>query len=87
MKLVRFLWVYCQLQRLQGCRSIASLRNILNTLPQSLDETYERILTSISEDMRSDIKHILLWLAFSLRPLSVFEAEESPTLMIPSTLR
>jgi ankyrin repeat protein len=45
-------------------------------LPQTLDQTYERILTSISEKDSVFAIRILQWLTFSARPLSLEEVAE-----------
>jgi len=58
------------------CRNLAMLRKSLATLPQTLDQTYDRILTAISEDDRVYAMRILQWLTFSARPLSVGEIAE-----------
>jgi hypothetical protein len=52
------------------------LRKSLATLPQTLDQTYDRILTTISEDDREYAMRILQWLTFSARPLCVEEIAE-----------
>ena len=52
------------------------LRKALATLPPTLDQTYERILSTISEDESEYAFRILQWLAFAVRPLSVEEVAE-----------
>jgi ankyrin repeat protein len=52
------------------------LRKSLATLPQTLDQTYDRILTAISEEYSDYAIRILQWLTFSARPLSVEEVAE-----------
>jgi hypothetical protein len=52
------------------------LRNSLATLPQTLDQTYDRILTAISKEDCVYAMRILQWLTFSARPLSVTEVAE-----------
>lgn len=60
------------------CKGPAALRKTLRTLPKTLDETYERILLRIYNSPDRDYaKCILLWLAFSLRPLTVEEVAET----------
>jgi len=49
------------------------LRKALDTLPHTLDQTYERILTNIREEDCVYAMRILQWLTFSARPLSVQE--------------
>ncbi|KAF8523099.1 hypothetical protein BU17DRAFT_86205 [Hysterangium stoloniferum] len=72
-----FRWVECQLDRLRACRNVNSVRKTLMSLPQTLDETYARMLSEISED---DIElgcNILMWLAFAKRPMTVPEIAEA----------
>jgi ankyrin repeat protein len=52
------------------------LRKSLATLPQTLDETYDRILTAINKEDREYAMCILQWLTFSARPLSLKEIAE-----------
>ncbi|EIM82435.1 uncharacterized protein STEHIDRAFT_141728 [Stereum hirsutum FP-91666 SS1] len=77
-----FRWAFCQLEALQKCGTPAKLLEALKTLPRTLDETYERTLMAIPEDDRAYAKRILLWLAFSLRPLTMNEAAETMTLTL-----
>lgn len=42
MMLNRFRWVFCQLDKLRRCLS-PRIRQALDELPETLDETYERI--------------------------------------------
>ena len=58
------------------CRNLAMLRKSLATLPKTLDQTYERILTAISEEDRIYTIRILQWLTFSARPLTLKEVAE-----------
>jgi hypothetical protein len=53
------------------------LRRSLSTLPPTLDQTYDRILSSISEEDTEYAIRILQWLTFSARPLSVKEVAEA----------
>ncbi|CAN9300223.1 unnamed protein product [Alternaria alternata] len=52
------------------------LRKSLATLPRTLDQTYDRILTTIGEEYAEYAMRILQWLTFSARPLSVEEVAE-----------
>jgi ankyrin repeat protein len=52
------------------------LHKSLATLPQTLDQTYDRILSAISEEDCVYAMRILQWLTFSARPLSVREVAE-----------
>ena len=71
----RFRWVVCQLETLR--RSVQrNLRGILEKLPKTLDETYERILRDINEDNREHARRLLHCLAAAVRPLRVEELAE-----------
>ncbi|RMZ73741.1 P-loop containing nucleoside triphosphate hydrolase [Pyrenophora seminiperda CCB06] len=52
------------------------LRKSLATWPQTLDQTYDRILTAISEEDSEYAMRILQWLTFSARLLSAEEIAE-----------
>jgi ankyrin repeat protein len=52
------------------------LRKSLSTLPPTLDQTYDRILSTISKEDAQYAKRILQWLTFSARPLFVKEVAE-----------
>jgi hypothetical protein len=52
------------------------LRKSLASLPRTLDQTYDRILSAISEEYSEYAMRILKWLTFSARPLSVEEIAE-----------
>jgi ankyrin repeat protein len=52
------------------------LRKSLASLPRTLDQTYDRILTAIGEEYSEYAMRILQWLTFSARPLSVEEVAE-----------
>jgi hypothetical protein len=71
----RFRWVYCQLETLRRSAQ-RNLRGILEKLPKTLDETYERVLKDINEDNREHARRLLHCLAFAIRPLRVEELAE-----------
>ncbi|KAH9055813.1 hypothetical protein EDB83DRAFT_1088809 [Lactarius deliciosus] len=70
-----FRWVFCQLEVLRHCFP-ASVLNILEQLPESLDETYERILREISRANRDHAYRLLQCLTVAVRPLRVEELAE-----------
>ena len=72
----RFRWAVCQLDTLGKCRNRANLRKALAALPPTLDTTYDRILCAIDEEDANYAIRVLLWLAFSDRPLTVDEVAE-----------
>ncbi len=75
MQLFRFRWVYCQLQTLRRCFP-PSIRSLLDELPITLDETYERILMEIPEEKWRHAHRLFRCLIASFRPLRVEELAE-----------
>ena len=71
----RFQWVYCQLVTLHHVGQ-AHVRAVLERLPETLDETYARVLNNIKEDNRAHARRLLHCLAVAARPLSVEELAE-----------
>ncbi|KAF8274642.1 hypothetical protein EI94DRAFT_1712774 [Lactarius quietus] len=70
-----FRWVFCQLDTLQHCFP-PNLRQFLDELPETLDETYERMLTSINKAQWGDAHRLLQCLVVAVRPLRVEELAE-----------
>ncbi|RSL58813.1 hypothetical protein CEP54_007574 [Fusarium duplospermum] len=71
-----FRWVACQLQALEECHTAQELDEALESLPTTLEETYERSLLAIEEKRREGFRHILRWLSFSARPMHLDEITE-----------
>lgn len=71
----RFRWVYCQLETLRHCLP-PSVKGILDELPATLDETYERILKDINKSNREHAHRLLQCLTVAIRPLRVEELAE-----------
>ena len=71
----RFRWVFCQLDALQHCIP-PNLRQYLNELPETLDETYERILKGINKAQKDNAHRLLQCLTVAVRPLRVEELAE-----------
>ena len=71
----RFRWIFCQLEVLRDCFP-PSVRRILDELPESLDETYERILKEIKKPNRDHALRLLQCLVVAIRPLRVEELAE-----------
>ena len=71
----RFRWVFCQLDALQHCIP-PNLRQYLNELPETLDETYDRILKGINKAQRDNAHRLLQCLTIAVRPLRVEELAE-----------
>ncbi|KAH9981586.1 hypothetical protein BJV74DRAFT_887486 [Russula compacta] len=70
-----FRWVFCQLEVLRQCLP-ASVRRVLAELPETLDETYERILSEIPRSNRVHTHQLLQCLTVAIRPLLVEELAE-----------
>jgi ankyrin repeat protein len=71
----RFRWVFCQLETLRHCFP-PSLRRILQELPESLDETYERILKNTHRATQAYAHRLLQCLMVAVRPLLLEELAE-----------
>jgi hypothetical protein len=71
----RFRWAYCQLEALRHCLP-PSVRRILKGLPETLDETYERVLREINKANREHAHRLLQCLTVAIRPLRVEELAE-----------
>ena len=67
--------MFCQLELLRQCFP-QSVRNILKELPDSLDETYERILREIPKPNQRHARQLLHCLVAAARPLEVEELAE-----------
>ncbi len=68
----RFRWAVCQLDALRRCFPSA-IRRALDDLPESLDETYDRILRGIGKERQGYAQCLFKCLAESIRPLRVEE--------------
>jgi hypothetical protein len=67
--------VFCQLEKLRHCLP-QSVRRTINELPESLDETYERVILEIKRANQVHAYRMLQCLAVAARPLSVAELAE-----------
>jgi hypothetical protein len=67
--------VFCQLEILRHCLP-SSVRRFLDELPESLDETYERVLREIKKPNRDHARRLLQCLVVAIRPLRVEELAE-----------
>src|SRR5882757_76823 len=68
----RFQWVVCQVDSLRRCFP-ADILGALDRLPESLDETYARVLLGIDKRKQEYALHLLECLWVSIRPLRVEE--------------
>ncbi|KAI0379596.1 hypothetical protein F5Y04DRAFT_290200 [Hypomontagnella monticulosa] len=83
----RFRWVACQLDALRKCFSRRELLKALESLPRTLEETYDRILCSIDEDRYEIALRILQWLSYSIRPLRLEELADVVAVNVKSDPR
>ncbi|KAF8850696.1 hypothetical protein BDZ45DRAFT_632632 [Acephala macrosclerotiorum] len=58
------------------------IRNILITLPRSLDTFYDLIVRRIPQHLRTELEQVLKWLLYASRPLLVEEVVESCAMSI-----
>jgi hypothetical protein len=71
----RFRWAFCQLDRLRRCLS-PRIRQALEELPETLDETYERTLLDIDKDNWAYAHRLFQCIVVARRPLRVEELAE-----------
>ncbi|KIX09177.1 uncharacterized protein Z518_00256 [Rhinocladiella mackenziei CBS 650.93] len=72
-----FRWAYCQLESIRQCVKLSALREALSSLPETLDDTYRRVLQGLkSTGQLQDAIKVLRWLCFSDRPLKLAETVE-----------
>jgi hypothetical protein len=71
----RFRWIFCQLEVLRDCLP-SSVGRTLRELPETLDETYERILKEIKKPNRDLAQRVLQCLVVATRPLRAAELAE-----------
>ena len=67
--------MFCQLEVLRHCFP-ASIQRILEELPESLDETYERILREIRKPNQGLAHRLMQYLVAAVRPLQIEELAE-----------
>ena len=71
----RFRWAFCQLGKLRRCLS-PRIRQALEELPDTLDETYERTLLDINEENWAYAHRLFQCIVVARRPLRVEELAE-----------
>jgi hypothetical protein len=71
----RFRWVYCQIVYLRGSLP-GRIRHTLDELPETLDETYDRILRDMDKANWEFAHRLLQCVAAAFRPLRVTELAE-----------
>ena len=73
----RFRWVQCQIDGIEKLRTVKAIRNALQRLPKGLNETYANILSSVEEADIDLVRRILLWVSFTVFPVTLSEVYEA----------
>ena len=77
-KNVRFLWVHFQITDLCDAASDDEIRQILEHLPEGLNDTYARIFTKIAKSAsKGTVLKVMMWMTCARRPLRVVELQEA----------
>ena len=69
---------------LETCPAEFDVLQQLKTLPQDLNEAYDRILKALDKKYLAHTKIFLQWLAFSVRPMTMEEIAETITIELDS---
>jgi hypothetical protein len=69
--------VECQLNALRKCFTPSAIRSTLEELPETLDETYNRILNNIPRYYRKEAFFVMQLVAVSYRPLTLSEVADA----------
>ncbi|KAF3928452.1 hypothetical protein ABW20_dc0103280 [Dactylellina cionopaga] len=81
-----FLWVDLMLKEISTKNREVAIRASLQQLPKGLPATYRKLFESIAElladetDQIADLKEMLMWVGFAIRPLNIMELEHLSTL-------
>ena len=67
--------MFCQLEILRQCLP-SSVKRFLDELPESLDDTYERMLREIKKPNRDHVQRVMQCLLVAIQPLRVEELAE-----------
>ncbi|KAI1414763.1 hypothetical protein F5Y13DRAFT_197313 [Hypoxylon sp. FL1857] len=70
---VMFRWAACQLDVLEDCLDYGQAEEALKSLPETLDETYSRIINNLPSTNRDRTLRVLQFLTYSERPLQIKE--------------
>ena len=77
LSVARFRWAACQLDALVDCLDYGELKRALTSFPETLYQTYDRILLGIPSKYKEKMTRILQFLVFSERPLRIKEAVDA----------
>ena len=76
----RFRWVKCQIDAIRPLKRPKAIKEALQTLPKTLDETYERILMRLSNESDDNLlllRRILAFVSFAERPMTLDELAQA----------
>ena len=79
----RFRWVYLVEQRFRGCNTREILQKALTDLPKEVVDIYAQVLNDIPEDDKGTARSILIWLTYSVRPLTLQELASAVSIPSP----
>ena len=85
MRYDRFQWVACQLEELRKCRKPSQVTSILGTLPRTLNDAYDRALSSVDETLWEDVCKILVLVTYSFQPLPLDALAEATAIDLKSS--
>ena len=87
LRMIRFRWVACQFEFLEGLANESAYRSALESLPPSLPATYERMLEKVlrlPESTQRIVQEALKWILFAYAPLSINHLCEAVSVEIGS---
>ena len=73
-------------QKFSDCIDRETMEEALKSLPESLEEMYADVLRRIPEGRKKKVRLILMWLAYSVRPLTLQELACAASLPDPQTI-
>ncbi|KAL8787323.1 MAG: hypothetical protein Q9195_007818 [Heterodermia aff. obscurata] len=79
----RFRWAYLQVQALSDCVDFDQIENALETIPESLEATYAKVLSWIPPRNAEKARFMLLLIAHSFKPLSLADVASAASLPEP----
>jgi WD40 repeat protein len=84
-----FLWVALVLKELETTHGENQIQELLNGVPNGMDDLYTKILNNIASDRKNKniAKAILRWVVCAIRPLTTDELTEALRLDIQETFR
>ena len=72
-----FRWAHCQLETLADHNTAHEIKQALDNVPYTLEQTYRAILKRIPQHQRAVASKALFWVAFALRPMKLKELSEA----------